>query len=378
MLRRLQAMAQHADVIVVQPVPYAPGLRPLPRWASAPRRVDGLEVIPAPMFYLPAVLKSADGMWLARAVRATVRRVHRAAPIDLIDAHFGYPEGVGCASVARELGVPLFVTVRGFENEYVERPIVGERMITALRGATGCIAVSHSLERLLLDHGVAAECIRVVHNAIDSATFHFAERSQARARLGFDGDRPLIVSVGHLVSRKRHHVLIEAFARLRAAFPTAQLAIIGARSFETSYPDRLIAQARDLGVQDRVRFVGNIPPHEVAVWLQAADAFALGTAREGCCNAVLEALATGVPVVTTPAGDNEYFVGNDVNGRIVPIDDAAEFAAGIEAVLRRRWDRPAIARGLFEQAGAWDGVAARVLEFMRERLGVRTAAAASS
>jgi teichuronic acid biosynthesis glycosyltransferase TuaC len=377
-LRRLRAMAELADVTVVQPVPYAPGLRPLPRWATAPRQVDGLTIVPAPMFYLPAVLKSADGMWLARAIRTTVKNIHRATPIDLIDAHFGYPEGVGCASVAKQLGVPLFVTVRGFENEYVERPLVGARMLNALRGAKGCIAVSNSLQSLLIEHGVSAQRIRVIHNAIDSQTFSCGERAAARTALGLGGDGPLVVSVGHLVSRKRHHVLIEAFAKVREHFPAASLAIIGARSFEAAYPDRLADLVRRHGLQDHVRFVGNIPPRDVAVWLQAADVFALGTAREGCCNAVLEALATGVPVVTTPAGDNEFFVQNDNNGCIVPIDDAAAFAAGIERALRRSWDRSAIGRRLFEQAGSWSGVAERVLAFMTERLGVDATAAASS
>jgi glycosyltransferase involved in cell wall biosynthesis len=180
------------------------------------------------------------------------------------------------------------------------------------------------------------------------------------------------------VSRKRHHVLIEAFAKVREHFPAASLAIIGARSFEAAYPDRLADLVRRFGLQDHVRFVGNIPPRDVAVWLQAADVFALGTAREGCCNAVLEALATGVPVVTTPAGDNEFFVQNDINGCIVQIDDAAAFATGIESALRRSWDRPAIGRRLFEQAGSWSGVAERVLAFMTERLGVNATAAGSS
>jgi glycosyltransferase involved in cell wall biosynthesis len=121
-------------------------------------------------------------------------------------------------------------------------------------------------------------------------------------------------------------------------------------------------------VADAVRFAGNIPPLEVARWLQAADVFALGTAREGCCNAVLEALAVGAPVVTTPVGDNAYFVRDGVNGRVVPVDDAGAMATAISAALTTDWDRPGIARALAQQAGSWDGVGQRVLEFMNERL----------
>jgi teichuronic acid biosynthesis glycosyltransferase TuaC len=368
-LNRLSAMARTSALTVVQPIPYMPAVRPLPRWAAErTRRAGALDVVHAPMFYIPGVLKSADGMWLARSIRGTAQRIHREAAIDAIDAHFGYPEGVGCAAVARDLGVPFFITVRGFENEYVERPMVGERMLNAMRTATGCITVSHSLRDLAVRHGVSPDRLRVIHNAIDSDTFHYGEHCAARQILALDDKRPLIVSVGHLVSRKRHHVLIEAFAELKRGWPNALLAIVGARSFETEYPDRLATLARELGVAADVRFVGNVPPRDVAAWLHASDVFALGTAREGCCNAVLEALGAGAPVVTTPAGDNPQFVRDGENGFIVPIDDAAALANGMQRALLRGWDRSQIARTLFQQVGSWGAVGERVLEFMNERL----------
>jgi teichuronic acid biosynthesis glycosyltransferase TuaC len=367
-LNRVAAMAEVADVTVVQPVPYLPGVKPLPHWArTKSRRLAGLEILHAPMLYVPGVLKSADGMWLARAIRPVVTGLHRTAPLDALDAHFGYPEGAGCAAIAQRIGVPLFITIRGFENEYVSRPLVGARMLAAIRGATGCIAVSHSLEALATRHGVAPERVRVIHNAIDGSLFRFGDAQAARAALGL-GAAPLVVSVGHLISRKRHHVLIDAFAELKRVYPTAVLAIIGARSFEPTYPDKLLRQCRELNVSADVRFLGNMPPRDVASWLQAADLFALATAREGCCNAVLEALGVGVPVVTTPAGDNAYFVKDQENGFIVPIDDAGSLSKAMIRALQSAWNRPAISGELQRRVGAWSGVAERVIDFMFERL----------
>jgi teichuronic acid biosynthesis glycosyltransferase TuaC len=369
-LNRLEAMSKQANVRIVQPVPYTPGVKPLPEWAKQPtRELRGLTITHAPMLYLPGVLKSLDGMWLERSIAPVVRRMHSERHADLIDAHFGYPEGVGCIRLGRRMNLPTFITVRGFENEYVSKPRIGEQLISAMRTADGCISVSDSLRQLLLKHGVRSERVSVVHNAIDSATYRPGPRDDARRKLAIPLDAPLVVSVGHLVSRKRHHVLLDAFASARAANPNASLVIIGARSFEQSYPAELEARARELGIAGATRFLGNIPPREVVDWLQAADIFALGTAREGCCNAVLEALATGLPVVTTPAGDNEYFVHHARNGYIVPIDDVAAFGTAIDdALARKDWDRAAISRELVEQVGAWSDVAARVLAFMRERL----------
>jgi glycosyltransferase involved in cell wall biosynthesis len=368
-LNRLKAMAGQARLRVLQPLPFMPGLRPLPAWAhAAGRDVQGLEVVHAPMFYVPGALKFADATWLARSIAQRIAAWHRAEPIDAIDAHFGYPEGAGCMQVARRLGIPLFITIRGFETEYVRKAGIAAQMLRAMRAAAGCISVSHSLRELALAHGVRDASIRVIHNAIDAATFQWGERAAARAALGLPAGAPLIVSVGHLVSRKRHHVLIEAFGRFKREHPEAVLAIIGARSFEADYPDTLVARARECGVADSTRFIGNIPPRAVVTWLQAADVFALGTAREGCCNAVLEALAVGAPVVTTPAGDNAHFVRDDVNGYIVPIDAADPLGDALLRAVRRDWDRRRISHDLLASVGSWNTVGARVLDFMSERL----------
>ena len=370
-LNRVEAMARQADVHAIQPVPYFPGVTPLPDWARLPGRTQrDLRIEHAPMFYLPRLLKQLDARWLERAVFGRARRLHGHRQLHLIDAHFGYPEGAGCLRIGQRLGLPVFITLRGFENEYVHARDVGPPMIAAMRAATGCVAVSHSLRKLAIEHGVEPGQVTVVHNAVNSRLFHFEERLSARHRLGIDPTLPLVVSVGNLISRKRHHVLVEAFARLRARHPQARLVVIGAESFESDYPIQLRAQVRRLGLDEAVEFPGNLEPVLVADWLAAADAFALGTAREGCCNAVLEALAVGTPVVTTPVGDNAHFVKESVNGFLVPVDDSAALSHALELVLANpsAWRREANAVDLHRQVGDWEGVAARVLEFFEARL----------
>ena len=109
-LNRLAAMSEIANVRVIQPVPYLPVATKLPDWARATRRRLGeLEIVHAPMPYVPGVLKSLDGMWLARAIAPIVDSMHAAARIDILDAHFGYPDGAGCMRLptAPGLGVTL-------------------------------------------------------------------------------------------------------------------------------------------------------------------------------------------------------------------------------------------------------------------------------
>jgi len=364
---RLAAMAALTPVTILQPVPYFPVLRPLPGWAREPgHEHDGRRIEHAPMFYLPGILKSLDAAWLERAVHSVLPRLGGAGAFDVVDAHFGYPDGVGCVRVARRRSLPVFVTVRGLETDVVEDAVTGPKLVQALNEATGVISVSHSLRDLLVDRGVKAGQFRVIPNAVDRGRFRPGDPGEARRALGLPVDTPLIVCVGNLIELKRHHVLIEAFARLRESRPTVQLVIVGGAEAEPAYEVRLRRLAETSGLGGAVRFVGRIPSDAVARWLQAADVFALATSREGCCNAILEALATGRPVVTTRAGDNAHFVHDGVNGYVVPIDDAEATAAALgHALSRKDWDAEAISAGL--EVGGWDDVARDVLGFFRER-----------
>jgi glycosyltransferase involved in cell wall biosynthesis len=237
---RLAAMAALTPVTILQPVPYFPVLRPLPGWAGEPGHEHaGRRIEHAPMFYLPGLLKSLDATWLERSVRRALPGLGGAAAFDVVDAHFGYPDGVGCVRLARRDGLPVFVTVRGLETDVVEDPSTGPQLVRALNEATGVISVSHSLRDLLVSRGVEASQFRVIPNAVDRQRFRPGDRSEARARLGIPPDAPLVVCVGNLIELKRHHVLIEAFARLRATWPTAQLAIIGGGEAEPAYEARL-------------------------------------------------------------------------------------------------------------------------------------------
>ena len=366
--RRLAAMARRTSLEVIQPIPYFPVLAPSPRWSRVPQReVGGLRLQHQPMFYVPKYLKSLDGLWLYRSIVGHLARMRRSGRLDVIDAHFAYPEGIGALLAAKRIGVPCFVTLRGLEAEYIHKTFIGPQIRHLLRNADGCICVSHFLQDLAIEHGAPRDKTCVVHNAIDSSLFHVGERPAARRAVGLPTGDPIIVSVGHLTRRKRHHVLLRAFAQVLRSRPNARLLIIGAASFEADYPGYLHKLASELGVDGAVSFLGNLDSTLVAEYLRAADVFALGTQREGCCNAILEALACGCPVVTTPVGDNARFVKDGENGYIVPVDEVEAMARGIELTLDRTdWCPERIAATL--GVGDWDGVAAKVIEFFSQRL----------
>jgi len=365
-MRRLAAMARESRHCIVQPIPYFPVIRPLPRWARSELHVvDGEDVFHAPMFYLPKFLKFMDSYWLYRSVIGKLAALKSEGRLDIVDAHFGYPDGVGCVRAAKELDLPVVITLRGVEEDYMQNPEIATQISKTLKVVDGCICVSGSLRDIAIRAGADDAKTHVIHNAVNRSVFSPGNQSEARASLDIQDNEKLIVSVGNLLSVKRHDVLISAFAKLQKTVVNARLVIVGGAAYEPEYPQQLHELCDTLGVSDRVGFVGKVGEAEVAAWLQAADAFALASRREGCCNAVLEALACGLPVVTTPVGDNALFVRDGQNGYLVPVGDSDAMNQALGVTLERKdWDRHRISSEL--QVGDWNSVASKVLDFLEE------------
>jgi len=118
----------------------------------------------------------------------------------------------------------------------------------------------------------------------------------------------VLLSVGHLIERKGHHLVIEALARL----PAARLVIVGGG------PERAALQelAVRTGNADRVCFAGELAHAELPPLYRAADALVLASSREGCANVLLEAMACGTPVVATPVWGTPEIIADPVAGRL--------------------------------------------------------------
>jgi glycosyltransferase involved in cell wall biosynthesis len=123
----------------------------------------------------------------------------------------------------------------------------------------------------------------------------------------------------------------------------------------------LVSQARDLGIAERVAFVGPRPHDEMPLWLAAADVFALASRHEGFPNVVREAIACGTPCVATALPGLPETLGPEC-ARLVAPDDPDAFAAALEDALGRRWDRAAIRQRAL--AWRWERSAQDTLEVL--------------
>ncbi|HTG39249.1 glycosyltransferase [Sphingomonas sp.] len=279
---------------------------------------------------LPATGGRFHPAMLERALVPVLTAIRRDFTFNVIDASFFFPDGVAAVALGRRFDVPVSIKARGADiHHWGHAPATAAGVLAAGRAADGLLAVSSAMRDDMIAIGMSADRIRVHHTGVDQT--RFAPDDQARQRIGISG--PLVVSVGALIPRKGHDLVIEAVARI----PDVSLQIAG----EGPGRARLQAQIDGLGVSDRVRLLGSVAHHELPSLLAAADVMALASASEGLANAWVESLASGTPVVIPDAGGAREVVDRAEAGRIVE-RSVDGIAAGILEMLAAAPNRQAV------------------------------------
>jgi teichuronic acid biosynthesis glycosyltransferase TuaC len=355
---RMFRVARHRPLVVVSPQPWFPGqglirrLRPGYRPQAPKLEIQqGIPVHHPRFLSLPGLLRRFDGWSMALCSYFLLRRL-KAEGARLIDAHFTYPDGEAAIRLGRWFDLPVTITLRGTEVPQYRNSVLRPRLARALQAAARVFSVSDSLRRLAIELGVDPARIEVVGNGVDPGVFHPVERAAARLRFGLPANAQVLISVGGLVERKGMHRVIDCLPALLRHHPDLHYLIVGGASPEGDNRAELDAQAARLGLAGHVHFLGALPPNELKWPLSASDVFVLATRNEGWANVFLEAMACGLPVVTTDVGGNAEVVCRDDLGRIVPFGDAAALQQSLDAALTTDWDRRAILD--YAHANQWD------------------------
>lgn len=351
------------NVRVVAPVPYHPTLRIGKRWkyseVSKAEMRDGLEVYHPRYFLLPKVAMPSHGWSMYRSSLALLRTLDTALPIEVIDAHYVYPDGFAAALLASHLRKPLVITGRGSDvNRFANFRTIRPFLRFALQRADGVIAVCSDLRDAMVRLGAPPGKIQVIPNGVDSRKFYPVEKSEARKSVGLP-EKKVILSVAGLTPNKGVDFLIRALHMLsaRRRAHDALLVVVG------SGDDRkkLEKLASDLNVRDRIVFAGSVPHHELFRWYSAADVCCLASRQEGWPNVILESMACGTPVVATKAGAAPEIIRNGELGLLTE-RNVARLAADLDQALGTRWNRESIVE--YARRHTWEGAAGRVLEVL--------------
>ena len=357
---RIRRLGAAATIQVLAPVRY--------RWRTSstiPYREerDGLVVHHPRFTVIPRICKWSDGLLFGISILTAFRRLRRTFDPQLIDAHWGYPDGFAAYLLGRWFGLPVVVTVRGSDvNLFMRETLRGWLMRRSLARVERIIAVSDALRRSLEQHGIPPHKIAVIRNGVDTEQFAPREQAGARRTLGLDPQTQLILFVGNLVPIKGPDVLIEAFARLRDN--SARLVYIGAGAMR----EALMRRVRELpeSVATRISFAGAQAHATIPVWLAAADVLCLPSRNEGLPNVAIEAMACGRPVVAARVGGVEEVIVSQEFGLTVPSEDPEALRAALETALGRRWDAQAIRR--HAERFSWDQTVHQCLELWQDVL----------
>ncbi len=342
---RLKHLVKHyPDVkpIVIAPVPWFPFSHKIfgeyGRYAGVEYQEErnGIQVFHPKYLVLPKIGMYLTPKFMAWSLSRCIKRLKKAGyEFDVIDGHYFYPDGVAISKVAEQFNLPFTCTARGTDiNLIPEYPKARAMIQKVFRKASHMMAVCQALSNEMINLGAEKSKVTTLRNGVDLALFRASTNEQQLSlKSSLNITKPLIISVGWLIERKGHYLVIEAMKSI----PNATLVIAG------DGPDlsKLRALSKSLGVDDRVKFLGALSQPELNKWFQAADVSVLASSREGWANVLLESMASGTPVVATKVWGTPEVVQNETAGVLVE-RTSDDIAQGIKTVLNQEVNREAV------------------------------------
>jgi glycosyltransferase involved in cell wall biosynthesis len=367
------------------------------KWSGVSFQFSEVRTTYVPVFYVPRIGRALAWRTYLWSVGREIERFR--GRVDAVYAAWLYPDGVVGSRIASALGVPAWIMVLGTDVTQLGSPARRKAILDACDRSRGIICVAKHLKDRLVDAGVEESKVHVVPNGVDTELFHYRPKEEALQLLLEVEDRrteaqrcatvagkrraqgisvrnpppatfhpppsPFVLFVGNLVHVKGPDILLEAFATLVRSSKhrppctdRCSLVLIG----EGPMKRGLQRRASELGLADRVHFLGARPHAEVALWMNVADVLCLSSRSEGMPNAVLEAMASGVPVVATDVGTCREMTKRYPAGEIVPDGDSGAVAKALRKCLEDDHERESLAR--VGTPASWGDMAARILSFL--------------
>lgn len=259
--------------------------------------------------------------------------------MDIIHVHHPFTSGQLAIRYCRAQGIPLVFTNHTRYDLYAHAylPMVpdalGDAFLRAYMPAfcKACdlvIAPSPGLKKVLINLGVESS-IEVIPNGVDIHPFRSVENPISRQELGFSEDDILLTYMGRVGPEKNLPFLLRAFAGIAKTYDNVSLLIMGDGPERENLEDRV----RVMGMNDKVKFTGMIPYSELPAYMAAADVFATASVTEVHPLSVIEALASGLPVVGIQSPGVGDTVEDGVTGYLAPEEDLAVYTAKLSRII---------------------------------------------
>ena len=335
-LRHLLATGE-ISATVVAPVPWVPfrsalfsgyeGYREIPSQTVR----NGITVYHPRYVVIPKVGMLLTPFLMALSLWMCIRKLRqKGLSYDLVDGHYYYPDGVAIALLAKWLRKPYTVTARGTDiNLIPEYKLPRKLILWAADKAAASITVCKALKDEMISIGANPAKIHVLRNGVDLELFRPLDR--AACKNDYQISAPTLLSVGHLIDRKGHDLVIKAMSSL----PECHLLIAGDGELEAT----LKQLVKELGLEQRVRFLGAVNQQQLARIYNAVDIMVLASSREGWANVLLESMACGTPVAASSIWGTPEVVATPESGFLFEQRTPEAIASTVTKLLNNYPDR---------------------------------------
>ena len=284
-------------------------------------------------------------------------RFHRKERIDIINAHWLYPDSIAAYFIAKILGIPLVITALGSDvHRDISRKYFGNIILWVLKRVQKVTTKSNSLKEILTKKGVSQEKIEVIQNGIDIDKFDVLDKFKCKQDLNLQLYYKYIVFIGRLETVKNPQILIEAVELIsKMKFDQKiKVIMIGNGSLEEDIKN----QIKDSKLTDFFILKNKVSHSEIPKWINSADLLCLSSLNEGHPNVIMEALACGCPVVSSNVGDVSEYI-NKSNGIIFKKKSKSDLAQALIAGMANKWNRQTIRNSVIDMT--WEKSAEKYL-----------------
>jgi teichuronic acid biosynthesis glycosyltransferase TuaC len=285
--------------------------------------------------YLPRVGSWCNDRLMARSLGSAFERLVKDFKPDAVLCSWLYPDGCAVARLAKRHHLPVVLVTQGTDTHgYLELPVRRRKIMAAIRSSAAVICRSANLAQRLREAGAEEDVLKVIYNGVDTDVFQLRVRNDVRRELSLPAELPVLLFVGNYLPVKNPLFLIRAHAELNRrrgdrGEPLARLVLIGDGPLRPAMESAIANTERGRTVDLRARE----EPSAVARWMNAADLLCLTSHNEGFPNVILEAIASGLRVVSTDVGGIGELVTLPERGLLVETNDLDAYVGALEKAL---------------------------------------------
>jgi glycosyltransferase involved in cell wall biosynthesis len=292
--------------------------------------------------------------------------LHKKKNFDVIYATVFFPDGDAAVRLSRYLKLPVAclgiggdVNITAHSTKVIYRHFV--RTAQALDGALACgQSIADGIDAVTRKRSLLAYWV------VDLEEFSpVADKVSLRKELGLPLNKIVAIYAGYLQKQKGIYEMLEAFCRIHKVEPNIMLCVCGGGREELKFTQMV----RERNLEHVIRILGEVHPDQMNKWMKASDLFVLATHTEGMPNVVMEAMACGLPVVTTTVGGLPEAIGDCEGAILVPPRDVDKFEDAVLKVLRNEQLRERMGLAARKRAEERFGIqqnARKILDFLSE------------